>query len=184
MINLRSELRRRLLGYFFTNPSASHYLRELAEILDVDPANLLRELTRLERQGLFASEKRGNQRYFRISRSYPFYEEVRSIVFRTVGVVGELRKALTKIAGIKKAYLHGSFARNQQDAASDIDVLVIGRPGGEELASAMRKLERRLRRDINYTVLSPEEFRARRAARDAFIEDVWRHRKIDLAAGS
>ncbi len=34
---------------------------------------------------------------------------------------------------------YGSFARNQQDSASDIDVLVVGNPKGHALAEEMRK---------------------------------------------
>jgi hypothetical protein len=47
--------------------------------------------------------------------------------------------------------LYGSFARNQQDAASDVDVLVVGKPKSDTLAEIVQKLERRLGREINYT---------------------------------
>ncbi len=184
MINLRSQLRRELLRYYFTNPGASHYLRELAGLLRLDPANLSRELGRLERQGLFASERRGIQKYFHLNRSYPLYEEVRRIVFKTVGAVGQLRNSLKQVPGVEEAYLYGSFARNQQDAMSDIDVLLVGQPRAEELEGAIRKLERQLHREINYTLLSPKEFRTRRATKDAFLEDIWRHKKISLVASS
>ncbi len=182
MLDLRSKLRQKLLGYYFTNPSASHYLRELAELLEGDPANLSRELRRLEREGVFVSEKRGKQKYFRLNRDYPLYQEVRRIVFKTVGAVGQLRNALQQVTGIGEAYLYGSFAKNQQDAASDIDILVIGKPKAEELEGAIRKLERQLGREINYTLLSPEEFKTRRVDKDAFLEDVWRGKKISLIA--
>jgi len=46
--------------------------------------------------------------------------------------------------GINEAYLYGSFARDQQDSASDIDVLVIGAPREETLAEAVRGLEKQL----------------------------------------
>ena len=184
MINLRSKLRQGLLGYYFTNPATSHYLRELAGLLDEDPANLSRELARLESQGLFVSEKRGLQKYFRLNRNYPLYEEVRRIVLKTVGAVGQLRNSLKNIPGIQRAYLYGSFAENRQDALSDIDLLVIGNPEAEELEEAVRKIERQLCREVNYTLFSPEEFRARRAERDAFLRDVWRRKTISLLAPS
>ncbi len=149
----------------------------------LDPANLSRELARLETEGLFASERRGRQKYFRLNRSYPLYEEMRRIVFKTVGVVGRLRNALTKVPGIEEAWLYGSFARDRQDAASDIDILIVGEPMAEGLERAIRKLERELGREINYTSLSPREFERRRRRKDAFLEDVWRHKKIRLVSG-
>ncbi|MCI0622780.1 MAG: nucleotidyltransferase domain-containing protein [Acidobacteria bacterium] len=184
MLNLRSTLRQKLLGYYFTNPTANHYLRELAELLGQDPANLSRELAKLEREGLFFSEKRGLQRYFRLNRDYPLYEEVRRIIFKTVGVIGQLRSAFQHVPGIRDAYLYGSFARNQQDAASDVDLLIVGNVEAEILERSVRKLERQLRREINYTVLSPEELKARRAKKDAFLEDIWRHKPVRLLTHS
>jgi len=76
--------------------------------------------------------------------------------------------------------LYGSFARNQQDASSDIDVLVIGNPKGETLAEAMQKLERQLGREVNYTVLTRKEFDSRRTRKDAFLENVWHNKRVSL----
>jgi predicted nucleotidyltransferase len=84
---------------------------------------------------------------------------------------------------VEEAYLYGSFARNQQDAASDIDVLVIGNPKGRALAEAIQKLERQLGREINYTVLTRKEFESRRGRKDTFLENVWHNKRV-LLVGS
>jgi predicted nucleotidyltransferase len=180
MLDLRSKARQRLLVYYFTNPTAHHHLRDLAERLGIDPSNLSKELGRLEREGLFRSEVSGHQKYFRLNREYPLFGEVRSIVAKTIGAVPLLAQSLKKIDGINEAYLYGSFARNRQDATSDIDVLVIGAPGETILAEAVRKLERQLGREISYTVLTPKEFESRRARKDAFLEDVWHNKRVPL----
>ena len=182
MLDLRSKARQRLLAYYFTNPAARHHLRDLADRLSIDPSNLSREMRRLERDGLFRSEVRGRQKYFRLNRDYSLYGEVRSIVAKTIGAVPLIAQSIKATEGIEEAYLYGSFARNQQDAASDIDVLVIGTPRGEALAEAMRKVERQLGREVNYTVLSRNEFESRRTRKDAFLESVWRHRRVPLVA--
>ena len=88
----------------------------------------------------------------------------------------------SKPEGINEAYLYGSFARDQQDAASDIDVLVIGNPKGEVLAEAMRRLERQLGREINYTLLTRKELESRRKRKDAFLESVWHNKRISLVS--
>ena len=180
MLNLRSKARQRLLTYFFTNPAVRHHVRELARLLDTDASNLSRELRRLEQEGLLHSEVSGRQRYFRLNREYPLYREVRSTVAKTIGAIPLLSQSLRKIEGIEEAYLYGSFARNQQDAASDIDLLVIGAPRGEDLAEALSRLERQLGREINSTVLTPKEFQARRKRRDAFLENLWQNKRVPL----
>ena len=182
MLDLRSKARRRLLAYYFTNPTARHHLRDLAHRLDIDPSNLSRELRRLERNGLFRAEVSGRQKYFRLNREYPLFNEVRRIVRKTIGAAPLIAQSVKTIAGVEEAYLYGSFARNQPDAASDIDLLVIGTPPGEALAEAMGKLERQLGREINYTVLSREEFESRRTRKDAFLENVWHNRRVSLTA--
>ncbi len=180
MLELRSTTRRRLLAYYFTNPSARLHVRYLAKHLHVDASNLSKELARLEREGLFRSEVSGRQKYFQLNREYPLFNEVRSIVAKTVGAVPALTDSLRNMEGIQEAYLYGSFARNQQDAASDIDVLVVGEPKPEVLAEAARKLERRLGREINYTVLTPKELRLRRARKDPFLDNIWHNKRIRL----
>ena len=182
MLDLRSKARRRLLTYYFTNPKSRHHLRDLAERLSVDPSNLSKELARLERQGLFLSEVSGRQKYFQLNRGYPLFSEVRGIVAKTIGAVPLIAQSLKKIEGIGEAYLYGSFARNHHDAASDIDVLVIGAPSEEILAEAGRKLERQLGREVNFTVLTRQEFNSRRARRDAFLQDVWHNKRVSLIA--
>ena len=180
MLNFRSKLRQSLLAYYFTNPTQSHHVRELARMLAVDPTNLSRELAALETQGLFRSETQGRQKYYTFNKSYPLYEEMRSIIFKTVGIVGKLHSALENIEGLKEAYLYGSFARNQEDAASDIDVLLVGNPDQERLEESFRKLEKQFRREINYTLFTPQEFKKRRSRKDPFIADALRQKKINL----
>jgi predicted nucleotidyltransferase len=180
VFDLRSKARQRLLAYYFANPTARLHLRDLAERLDIDPANLSKELRRLETEGLFRSELSGRQKYFQLNRGYPLFAEVRSIVSKTVGASSLITLSLNKIDGIEQAYLYGSFASNQQDAASDIDVLVIGTPHDEALAEAMRKIERQLGREVSYTVLTRREFDSRRKRKDAFLENVWHNKRVLL----
>lgn len=182
MLSLRSKARHRLLAYYFTNTAARRHLRDLADRLEIDPSNLSRELRRLEREGLFRSEVSGRQKYFQLNREYPLFAEVRSIVAKTIGAVPLIAQSLKELEGMDEAYLYGSFARNRQDAASDIDLLVIGAPRSQALAEAVRKLERQLGREINYTVLTRKEFRSRRRRKDAFLENVWRHKRVSLLA--
>ena len=180
MLDLRSKARRRLLAYYFTNPTARLHLRDLAQRLGIDASNLSKELRRLEIEGLFRSDVSGRQKYFQLNREYALFDEVRGIVVKTIGAVTLLARSLKKVEGLDAAYLYGSFARDQQDASSDIDVLIIGAPPQEILAEAVRKLERQLGREINYTILTPKEFEARRSRKDAFLENLWRNKRVVL----
>lgn len=180
MFDFRSKTRQRLMAFYFANPTARHHLRDLAERLEIDPSNLSKELRSLEAEGLFRSEVSGRQKYFQLNRAYALFDEVRRIVTKTIGAAPLIGQSFKKIEGVGEAYLYGSFARDEQDVASDIDVLVIGSPREDILAEAVRKLERQLGREINYTILTPKEFAGRRARKDPFLENVWRNSRISL----
>jgi predicted ABC-type ATPase len=99
----KASLRRRLLTHFFTHPSARLFLREIAALLNLDPANLSRELGRREREEVFHSEVRGRQKYFSLNPRYPLYQELRSLILKTEGAFlekrGSIRASLYVMAG-------------------------------------------------------------------------------------
>jgi|SRR5271155_9221 len=180
MISLRSELRRKLLAYFYTNRSARVYVRQLASALGVDSTNLSRELARLEREGLLHSETEGRQRYYSINPQYPYLRAVFSLLQGTVGIVPTLKSALQHVPGIDKAYLYGSFAKHEEDASSDIDLLIIGQPDANDLVTEISRLEKNLNREVSYTVLKPQELKRKLAAHDPFFTDIWQGKRIEL----
>jgi len=146
----------------------------------VDSTNLSRELARLEREGLLRSEIEGRQRYYSINPQYRYLKAVFSLLQGTVGIVPTLRAALDHVRGVDRAWLYGSFAKNEADAASDLDLLIVGRPDVGNLAAEIRKLEKTLHREVSYTILRPEELKRRLAAHDPFLTDVWQGKRIEL----
>jgi predicted nucleotidyltransferase len=180
MISLRSELRRKLLTFFYVNRSARVYVRQLAGELQVDSTNLSRELARLEREGLLQSEVEGRQRYYCVNRKYPYLKPLFTMLQASVGVQPALKRAVEAVSGIQSAWLYGSFAKNEVDSASDIDLLIVGLPDQSRLASKIRATEKMLRREINYTVLTSQELEDRLAAGDAFINDIWNGKRIEV----
>jgi predicted nucleotidyltransferase len=180
MISLRSELRRNLLTFFYVNQSARVYVRQLASALGADSTNVSRELARLEREGFLRSETEGRQRYYSVNRDYPYLKPVFALLQGSVGIRPTLQLALKSVHGIQSAWLFGSFAKNEADAASDIDLLIVGEPDQAQLASEIRKTEKTLRREIDYTVLTPRELNRRLKKGDAFIADIWNGKRIEL----
>jgi predicted nucleotidyltransferase len=180
MISLRSSLRRKLLTFFYVNRSARVYVRQLALALNADSTNLSRELARLEREGLLRSEVEGRQRYYSINRDYPYLKPVFALLQGSVGIEPALQQALHAVDGVESAWLFGSFAKNESDAASDIDLLIVGKPDQAKLASEISGTEKALRREINYTVLTQKELNRRLKKGEPFIADIWNGKRIEL----
>ena len=179
----RSSLRKRLLSYFFTNPEGRLYLREIARIIQADPANLSRELRCLEEEGLFTSAKRGNQKHFFLNQKYPLYSELKSMVFKTTGAQGAIEDILSKVPGIRRAFIYGSFAKNKERAGSDIDLcLVIRKERFREgaLLSELRLLEKKLGREIAYVYFTEDELENKKKSKDSFILGLLKGKRIEL----
>lgn len=149
-------------------------------MLGVDPTNLSRELSRLEREGLLRSEVEGRQRYYSINPDYPYLKPLFAMLRGSIGIVPTLQRALQGIEGIEVAYIYGSFAKDEADASSDIDVLIVGTPEHAALAAEIRRAEKTLKREINYTLLDPRELKRKLRSQDAFVNDIWRGKRITL----
>jgi predicted nucleotidyltransferase len=182
MISLRSELRRKLLTFFYVNRNARVYVRQLAVALEADSTNVSRELARLEQEGLLRSETEGRQLYYSVNRGYPYLKPVFALLQGSVGIQPTLRHALQAVDGIRSAWLFGSFAKNEADGASDIDVLIVGKPDQTELAAEIRQTEKTLRREINYTVLTSKELKRRLQKIDPFVTDIWNGKRTELVS--
>lgn len=176
----KSKLRQKLLSYFFANPQASLYLREIAALLREDPGNLSKELAHLVRGGIFLSNTRGNQKYFSLNKDYPLYKELKSIIFKTIGIEGSLREIIANTEGISFSFIYGSFAYHKEQAVSDIDLFIVGNPDEEELMEGIENLEKKLNREINYNIYPPEEFKEKLRKKDVFILNILKRPKIVL----
>lgn len=176
----KSRIRQKLLSYFFTNPDSALYLREAASILKEDPGNLSKEFSRLEKEKIFISSKRGNQKHFSINKEHPLYSELKAIIFKTIGVKGRLKDIIASSDGIILAFIYGSFAASKENSASDIDLLIVGKPNEDSLMQKIEDLEKILKREISYNVYSKEEFTRRLAKKDSFLENLLKRPKIIL----
>lgn len=105
------------------------------------------------------------------------------MIFKTIGVQGAIESLLSKLHGIKRAFVYGSFARNTERAGSDIDLcLIIRKKEFKEnlLLEGIHRLERELGREINYTLITEEEWKSRQNSKDSFILTLLRGERIEL----
>jgi len=176
----RSKLRTALLNLYFTNEERAFYLRELERILDLPVANIRRELLKLEKDGLFKTERKGNLAYYSLNHSYPLFKEIESIIRKTSGIKETLRDALCKIKGIRSAFIYGSFAKGTEGHISDIDLFILGNADEFRIIKTLKPIERKVQREINYTLYSFREYKARKHNNDPFIADILKYPKIFL----
>ena len=77
-------------------------------------------------------------------------------------------------------FIYGSYANNTAGLHSDIDVFIIGTIDQNQLILAIKKLEKKLSREINYVAYEPKEFKERVKKKDSFVTNVIHEPKILL----
>jgi predicted nucleotidyltransferase len=105
---------------------------------------------------------------------------LKQIIFKTEGVAGSLQSLLQEFPGIKLAFIYGSYARGEETASSDIDVLIVGEPDDKELTSKVMELERRLGRQINFNVYQEPEYKKKSREKGSFLAEVVEGKKVML----
>ena len=176
----KSKIRQDLLALFFTNPSQKYYIRELGRLLGYSIGSIHRELLKFQKDCLFNTQRIGNLLYYSLNTKHPLFNELKSIVSKTVGVEVRLIKMLQSIDKIEIAFIYGSFANKKETSISDIDLMIIGNPNTTNLNEKIICLEKLLKREINPTIYSLKEYRDKKKTKSGFIIDLLKNPKIML----
>jgi predicted nucleotidyltransferase len=173
--------RGRVLAALLLHPDEAYHVRELSRVTGVPVGSLHRELRLLSAAGILVRSSAGNQVRFAADRSNPIFEEIASILRKTVGIADVLRDALAPLAPqIRLALVFGSIAAAREAPGSDIDVLIVGSVSFAQVVEAVSPAQERLRREINPVVFTPEELAAKLKRRDRFLMRIAREPKIFL----
>lgn len=164
-----SKTRVRLLEVFFSSPKKMFYVRELVRLTEEQINAVRRELNRMEKKRMVQKEERGNRLYYVFRKDYPFYNELLALVGKTTGLGGEIIKNQKKIGRIKFAMLSGRFLRGLAKKKSEVDLLIVGQVILPQIASLVRAEEAKRKQEVNYTVMTEEEFEFRKRRRNSFI---------------
>lgn len=164
-----SRVRVKLYKLFFDQPQEMYYVRQLTRKTNEEINAVRRELERMERNGLIKKEKRGNRLYYYINNGYDYYEDLLSMVAKSTGLGLGIRKNRKKLGKIKFAMMSGKFVRRLKREPDDVDLLVVGEIVLPELQILIQQEESRLKTEVNYTVMSEEEFGFRKTRRDPFL---------------
>lgn len=131
--------------------------------------------------GLLLRQEVGRQVHYQANRDCPVFEELASLLRKTSGLADVISAALAPLAdSIEMAFVYGSIARGEEHAQSDVDLMVVGRVDFGDIAIALADAQKRLRREINPTVFTRTQFRARLKQDGSFVQQVWGGKKLWL----
>jgi len=159
---LFGKARQAVLSLFFMNPDDVYYLRQISRITGIGMGALQRELKLLVEGGIVSRVVRGRQVLYNANKTCAIFDELKSIVIKTVGVGDILKAALTPLVDlINIGLIYGSFAAGKEKRESDIDVLIVGDISFEKVVSVFDEAQKITGREINPVVYPVGEFRSK-----------------------
>ncbi len=167
-----SQVRIKTLNLFFENVKGVYHVRELVRMMGEEINAVRRELSFLEGKGILKKEPRGNRIYYSLRRDYSYYFDLMELVTKTTHLAADILKNKNKLGKIKFAVMSGGFVRGEPFDEKKVDLFLIGQVVLPELDALVKKEQERKKREMNYTVMSEEEFKFRKSRKDPFIIEI------------
>jgi len=170
-----------VLSLLFTHVDEAFYLRQIARSVGFGLGPVQRELRLLTDAGIIRRTVSGRQVYFRANRESPIFPELKSLIAKTVGVGDTLRNALSPIANLMNvAFIYGSVAQGEEKPLSDVDVIIVGDVSFSDAVLNLQAAQKVLNREVNPSVYSSAEFRAKLREKHHFLTSVLNGPRIFL----
>jgi len=171
-----SKTRVKLLHLFLNNPGKAFYVREITRLIDEQINSVRRELSNMLEVGIITSDSADNKLYYEINQRYEFYVPFRAIFAdermesaTEISQEGHWQEIIKELAGVRIAIMAGVLVKG---SSSSVDLLLVGEVSGTKLKNAIKQIEKSEGRELNYSVLSYDEFYYRLSVRDKFITEI------------
>ena len=174
-----SKTRVKLLHLFLNNPGTSFYVREITRLVDEQINSVRRELSNMSSVGIISVIKNDageNKLYYEVNQRYEHYLSLKSIFADSKSskptpksMANDWQPLVRELPGLRIAIAAGVLVEN---SASKVDLLLVGSIVSTRLQKAMKTLEKMEGRDINYSLMTYDEFYYRLSVRDKFITEI------------
>lgn len=158
----RSDTQLKILGATYLEPERRFTIPELVERSGRPQPTVAREVERLVEAELLETDLRSGRRSVWANTTSPIFDELHSLLLKTIGPKAVLEERLRGIRGISRALIYGSWARRYHGepgpAPQDVDLMVIGTANLAGIRDEADQASRTLGRDVNVTMLSPQEW--------------------------
>jgi len=185
-----SKTRVYLLRLFLANQNDAYFVRELTRKIGAQINAVRNELENLVSMGIIEAVEHSDKaespdnegrsaqqrKYYRVNTESLLYPELRAL-FAKAGILLERNfvQKLEKAGTISYLALMGHFVGESE---SPTDVFIVGKLDRAKVTLAVRSFERSVGKEINYTVLTPGEFRTRKDLTDRFLYSLLDSKKV------
>lgn len=116
------------------------------------------------------------KKYYQANKSFVLYEEIKALVVKAQMLCEkDFINKLNKAGRPRLLILTGFFVN---DADKSVDLFLVGRLNKRKLLKLIKELESELGREVNFTLMSNQEFKYRRDITDVFLYDILGGKKL------
>ena len=176
-----SKTRVKLLHLFLNNPEKSFYVREITRMIDEQINSVRRELANMVSVGIVQQDAIDNKLYYSVNEDYPYIKPLAAI-FSDKNTEGSMSAAssvswkdsLGRMRGLRLAIISGKLVVGSSSA---VDLLLVGDDmSAVTIKNLVKKIEKDRKTEINYAVISYDDFYYRMSVKDRFIMDIVRNK--------
>lgn len=172
-----SKTRVKLLHLFLNNPGKAFYVREITRLIDEQINSVRRELSNMLAVGVITSDNADNKLYYEVNQRYEYYVPFRAIfadehtemAVSDSKVASSWHELIKELPGVRLALLAGVLVKG---STSTVDLLLVGDVSNIKLKNAIKQIEKKESRELNYSMLSYDEFYYRFSVHDKFITEI------------
>ena len=164
-----SKTRRKILGLFYQDISTSYHLRRIGREVDEEINAVKRELDILTSGKILKRAKRLNKVIYTINDKYIFFNEFLRIFFKENYFTQQILKNLPRLGKIKFLCASEKFLKKQKITKGEVYLLIVGMVVIPEIIAIISSAEQKIGFEINYTVMTEEEFSFRKKNNDPFL---------------
>lgn len=165
-----SSLKVKILVHFLGASKRPYALKEVAAKIRASKRKILKELVSLKKIGLLRTSRLRKTTFFQLNMKCLIYKELKALVFKVAKLPEDkMFQKLRRTGDIRYALLTGFFT---QARGVITDLLIVGRISPKKFNSLIKRIEGRVGREINYTVMTLNEFNYRQSAGDQFLTKI------------
>lgn len=176
-----SKTRRKILELLFHHPDEHYYLRKIVREIDEEVNAVKRELDILEECKVLTRERRLNKVFYSLNKNFLHYDEFLRIFSKALPLCVQLHKNHAKIGKIKYIVMSVKYPKRLTLKNDEIYFLLVGTVVVPEVTAMIKNAEASFIQEINYTVMTEDEFMFRKRNNDPFIWRFLKQPKIMLA---
>ena len=180
-----SKTRVKLLHLFLNNPEKSFYVREITRMIDEQINSVRRELANMVSVGIVQQDAIDNKLYYSVNEDYPYIKPLAAIFSDKntedgMGAASSVswKDSLGRMRGLRLAIISGKLVVGSSSA---VDLLLVGDDmSAVTIKNLVKKIEKDRKIEINYAVISYDDFYYRMSVKDRFIMDIIRNKHFVL----